>query len=84
MNLLNGVNHVAILTEDLDNMQIPRFESSLDSDTETLDEGAMTVQSATTADDHDDPRTRPPDSRYSSARLRECTSSAIVECARAL
>jgi len=28
----------SILTEDLENMQIPRFESSLDSDTETLDE----------------------------------------------
>ncbi|KAI5250587.1 hypothetical protein E4T42_04962 [Aureobasidium subglaciale] len=28
----------SILTDDLENMQIPRFESSLDSDTETLDE----------------------------------------------
>jgi len=28
----------SILTEDLDNIEIPRFESSLDSDTETLDE----------------------------------------------
>ncbi|KAI5205358.1 hypothetical protein E4T39_03072 [Aureobasidium subglaciale] len=28
----------SILTDDLENMQIPRFESSLDSDTETLDD----------------------------------------------
>ena len=41
----------SILTEDLDNMQIPRFESSLDSDTETLDEDDFDIDTPSEIED---------------------------------
>jgi hypothetical protein len=40
----------SVLTDDLENMQIPRFESSLDSDTETLDEDDFDIDTPSEQD----------------------------------